>query len=258
MSIITIKTNEGIVLKHIARLLHTTFLEATLMIDEKGIFIQEAREGHTVLIEVWLRKEKFLIFKTAMVSAQDQLIAFALGLVTFKENTDGIRKTDSVTLSVGASDTDTLQILTENTQRSKESLKSVKIKAPKIDGITPPIYDTSNPTVTVIAGEFKRVLADAKKYSKNGLRIMSQKNSMRLIGISGIVSGSQETWGNWIEGEEVVYDEIFPTSRISSMIEVAPITNSVRIYAPSPNMPLKFVADAGSIGTISIYIQPGN
>jgi len=256
---LNIHTSDSIVFKCLSKLLLKNFTEATFMVTEQGIFVQENKEDDTVLIESFLRRDKFDGYIIPKFQNEGQVIIMGFSTKELQQALDGITKTDRIRMYILMDRTDTLCFEITNEAKKKNSSKFILLKKTNICNTTSPAYDDYKPTAVVDSVQFKRAMTDANKSSKQHVRIRAQESGAVMTAPKeSQISNFREIWGNWVEDmvTPVFYDKELSTSRLHGIGDLAPLTKLVRIYACSDGRPLKLMVDACGLGTISIYLQP--
>jgi len=256
-----IGTDEAIVFKCLGKVLLKNFSEGSFMITQHGIFVSENTDDESVLLESLLKREQFTTFVIPTFENQNSTLKLGFSTRDFQQATDGITKTDSYRMYVLASKPNILCILITNDTKKKKCERFIPLRNTKISNVTSPSYQDHLPTATVTSAQYKRSIVEAKKMSKHKVRIKAQKFGAIMESPESQMGGFKETWGT-IEGlteEEqqklMVYHELIATARLHSMAELVQITKTIRIYACSNNKPLRLCANAGSLGSISLYLD---
>lgn len=252
-----ISTTDSIVFKCLAKLLLKNFMDSTFMVTDRGIFIQEGKEGGAVLIECILNRNKFDSFIIPKFQNNNQVIILGFSTKELQQALDGIIKTDHIRMYILQERTDILCFEITNPTKKKNSTKFISLKKTTICDVVSSNYDDHIPTAVPISAQFKRAMTDANKCSKQKVRIRAQETGVVMEpSKESQISGFKETWGTWVEGAPVIYDTELSTNKLHAIGDLAPITKLIRIYACPDDRPLKIMVDACGLGTISIYLQP--
>lgn len=253
-SFLELHTDEAIVFKSISKVLHKNFIDTTLLINQFGIYISENTDDAKVLIECILNAEYFTKFMIPQLE-EGQTIRLGLSTTDFCQATSGITKTDKLKISVIENDYNTLCIQILNPDRGKKVHKFIKLKQVEIKDLCAPQYNNHLPTATIVSSQFKRAMVDANKVSKQKVRIRAQKKGALMENSESQIASFREEWGEWVEGEEVIFDKYLITKRLHSITELSQITKNVRIYATADDsIPMKLSCHAGGLGFIYIYL----
>lgn len=262
--LIRIKTKSGAVFRCLADLLKSAVLECPIFVTREGIILQVSTkdtltQAELVMIEALLKKEEFLMFD---IPETEEGYVCCLGLSTqdFQRATQSIKKTDSVEIGVRSDESQMLFIRIQgNAPGSGTTENGILLKDVTPDNVLAPEYDIENPNVTIMTSEFKKRIAEFKSFVKGAeLRISAQKQGVRISLVSSGTISSTVIWGKWSESQPLTYDGKFPVDRVGLITKLAMVAERIKIYASSPDMPVKFMAEVGGgLGTISIYIQPG-
>lgn len=220
-----------------------------------GIYLSENTEEGNVLIECFLNAQQFLTFNIPQFEDPSSTISLGFSTKEFLQATEGITKTDDFKMYVLAHNTNMLCLDITNAAKKKRSQKFISLKKTTLGNITSPSYNDYKPTATVLASQFKKAVVDAKKVSKQMVRIKAQENGAIMESAASQIGGFKENWGTWIEGVPPIYNECITTTRLHAITELAQITKTIRIYCCADDRPLKISANAGHLGTICIYLD---
>lgn len=255
-NILYFHTDNGMVFKCLSKILNKNFIDAAFMITQRGIFLQENTENHSVMIECLLKSEKFLNRMIPTFEDPDAAISLGFSAKDFKEAVDRIMKTDQLKMYVKESNYSLLHIEISNPSKGTKIFKYITLKKTNPSSVISQNYDDHNPTAVIMASQFKKATTDANKSSKTSIRIRAQQTGILMEGTASNISGFREMFGNWIDGAPEIYDEFLSTAKLHSFSDVAPVAKTIQIYACDDDRPLKISAAVGELGTISFYIQP--
>ena len=252
-------TDESIVFKSLSKLLSKSFIDATFIVSQHGVCIQEALADMTLVVEVILRSQKFLTYRMPTIEREGSVLCLGFSVEDLKNALDRITKTDHFRMYIRADEPHVLHMEITNEAKKSKTHKFITLKSTKLSDVIPPTYVDHQPTVVVACTHFKKVTADAYKNSKVKIRIYAQKNGCMIEGTSSQIRGNQDLFGTWDDKAQIVYDEIISTKKFHSFAEMAiiSVTKTIQIYACAEN-PLRLNADAGGLGRVSLYIQPSS
>jgi len=250
-----ISTDQALVFKCLAKLLLKNFTDSTILIMESGMYLSESTEEGSVLIECFLNSQQFLSFNIPKFEDPSSTISLGFSTKDFLQATEGITKTDDIKMFILAHNTNMLCLEITNAAKKKKSQKFISLKKTTLGNLTSPSYTDHKPTATILASQFKRAIVDAKKVSKQMVRIRAQEHGAVMESAASQIGGFKESWGDWREGLPAIYDECITTARLHAIAELAQITRTIRIYCCSDDRPLKISANAGDLGTICIYLD---
>lgn len=254
---------EARVLKAIAKILEKNFTMATLIVTEQGMFLQEnngdpdKNDPVTVILEVLLKRQKFLRYTIPIIEPPGGELCLGFSTSDLAVQLGGVRKTDQMRMYIIAAVPNILHFEITNLRSTSRSTKSVTLCTTKIGRVVTPPYADHIPTVVVEAASFKQTTTHANKNSKARILISAQDRGIKMESPPQIRPFS-DYFGQWVPDGEVFYQEWLSTARFHSFSEIATanIAKAVQIYACRDGKPLKLTADAGDLGTISMYLQP--
>lgn len=253
--LLDIYTDESIVMKALSKLLSKSFIDATFIVSQHGICIQECVTDMSLVLEVILRSQKFLRYLIPTIDREGSVLQLGFSVEDFKNALDRITKTDHFRMYIRAEEPYVLHMEITNEAKKSKTHKFITLKATKLSDVIPPTYVDHMPTVVVASTHFKKVTADAYKNSKVKIRICAQRSGCMIQGTGSQFRGLEDHFGTWDDKGVVVYDEIISTKKFHSFAEMTPCTKTIQVYANSEN-PLRLNADAGGLGRVSLYIQP--
>lgn len=257
--LLDIFTDESIVFKSVSKVLSKNFIDATFIVSQQGVFLQETLQDMTLVFEMVLRSQKFLRYRMPTIEREGSVLCLGFSVEDLKNALDRITKTDHFRMYIRADEPHVLHMEITNETKKSKTHKFITLKNTKLSDVIPPTYVDHQPTVVVSSTHFKKVTADAYKNSKVKIRIYAQKTGCMIEGTSSQIRGNQDLFGTWDDKGVVVYDEIISTKKFHSFAEMAiiSVTKTIQIYACEQN-PLRLNADAGGLGRVSLYIQPSS
>lgn len=259
-TLVEFRTDRAKVFQAIAKILEKNFIEATFMVTEHGIFLQESNSTGdgtaSIIFEVMLRRQKFLVYTVPIVESPDATVCLGFSTSDFKNALDRIIKTDSFRMYVLASDPEILhlEIISSAGNRTE---KFITLRKTTVGQVIPPNYNDHIPTVVIQPSPFRKATTDANKNSKTQVKISAQTHGLRIEGTGSQIRGLKDTFGKWVDGQPEIYNELISTQKLHSFSEIAVsnIAETIQIYASGDGRPLKLSADAGSLGTVSMYLS---
>jgi hypothetical protein len=254
----SISTREPQVFKSVSKTLYKYFTDSTFMINSQGIYIQEGKEDMSVLFESFFRKEQFDKFIIPKFEDPNATIILGFSTKEMEKALEGVTKTDNLRIYVRTDDTNNLHLHITNESKGKNSYKFIRLKKTKICNIISLSYKDSDPTAVVHGPQYKKGMTEINKAaSKIKVRLRAQENGMIVVPPDNVqISAFREVWGNYIDGQQDIYDEQISTAKLHAVSELASITKNIKIYACGDGKPLKIALNAGQLGTIAIYLQP--
>lgn len=249
-------TTEAIVFKAMSKVLASNFIDATFLITEAGIFIQECSGGGSIIFEAVLRRNAFLGWRLPQINQAGSILCIGFSTADLKTALDRITKTDSFRMYVTSQQPEILR-MEITTRLGVKTEKFITTKKTNLADLIPPSYDGLSPTVVVQSGSFKKTTTDANKNSKPKIRVMAQLTGLIIEGTGSQLRGLKDNYGEWDPKGSILYSEEISTQKFHSFSEMAvqTISKNIQIYAGDVN-PLRLRADAGSLGSVSMYLQP--
>jgi hypothetical protein len=249
-------SDEAMVFKCLSKHLHKNYIDATFMITEHGIFLQENTDKGLVMTECMFKIEKFLYRKIPEFEEKGSIISLGFSTKDLKDALDRIAKTDHIRFYVLVSNYNVLHFEITSPSKGTNIYKFITLKKTSISNITSPNYTDHQPTAVIQGSHFKKATTDAYKNSKTTVRIRAQEFGVLMEGTGSAMRGFSEIFGQWRPGMPEIYNEMLSTPKIHSFSDIAPVAKRVQIYACADDRPLKIMADLGGIGSISFYLQP--
>lgn len=249
-------TEDGMVFKCLSKVLQKNFTNATFMVTEKGIFLQENTEKALVMLECMLKKENFLKYDIPRFETPGSVICLGFSTKDFKEAVDRIMKTDEYKMYILQSNYSILHIEITNPSKGSKIYKYITLKKTEISPVVSADYNDHEPTAVVRAAQFKKATTDANKNSKNRIKIRAQQKGVLLEGTTSQIRGFREVFGDWTDGQNEIYSEYLSTPKLHSFSDMAAAAKTIQIYACADDRPLKISCAAGRLGTVSYYLQP--
>lgn len=264
-NLIQVTLRKGHIIKTIAKIFAKRFASGiiNMMINDKGIFIQESTKDGGLTLELYLKRVEFMRWVIPAVEGNPNAV-FVLGIPVedFKKATQQISKTESVTIRISADNKDSM-IIERSSDVSKldESslMSSFSLQQSELDKVISPNYSGFQPTITMSSHEYTTFATAAAKQSKLNLRVTGQTNSIHVQGNDSTINKLEKIIGMWNPQGAICYDEIIPTGNFNVLSDVSAITTKsnsgiIRIYAID-GKPLRISTSLGSVGHISAYIS---
>lgn len=258
-----IATPEGKVFKCISKILKANFSEASFIVTDTGIFVQEnngdiknPKDPVTVVVEVFLKKEKFSRYRIPKIDGNG-VICLGFSTTDLKDILDRVNKTDQLKIYMYSSCHTKIHFDIVG-KKDTVSTKFLALVKRNLGEVIPPLYVESNPTAVIDSRAYRSTIVDIWKTSKINICIIAQEKAISIEGTGSEIKGQKDVFGTWIQGEPTIYNETLSTSRFHAFSEVSAcsISTMIRIYACPNGDPLRISADAGSLGAISMYVQP--
>jgi hypothetical protein len=267
-ALLDFRMEEGRIMKTVARILEQNFVNATLIVTELGIFVQENNGDKemnipcTIILEVFLKRQFFNYWLMPRIepSAENQApgeICLGISTSDLKKALHQVNKTDSLRVYVLASDHSKLYFDITKSSGGMSSTKWVTLVDNPIGRIVPPTYKDHRPTVVVSAQDYKRITTDANLNSKQKVKFSAQENGILIEGTSSSIRGLRHCIGEWDDSKDIIYSAKLSTQRLHSFSQVSVnnIAKTIQIYVCNNGNPVKLSCQALSLGTISMYIQ---
>lgn len=248
--------SDGMTWKSLSKVMKANLLQATIIIRDTGIFVQEYLEG-IAIFECYLKREKFgSFFIPTFENPESSFILLGINTVAFAKQLDSITKTDSLEIYVLASDVKTIHFEIIKKDGTRTSHRYMPLLDPVISNTVSAVdYQDHLPTCNPLSDRLYKVSVEAAKHSKTQIRIMAQQSAIMIKPGTESNGGFDELFGEWNRSVAPVFNCLISTPRFRSFAEMQKVTTRFIIYA-LPGLPLKMTADVGSLGTCSLYLFP--
>jgi len=242
--------------KSIAKVLRANFLQATLMINQFGIYIQENTENGGTMFEASMQGQLFKMWHIPTFENPESVICLGFDTKDFCEQLESVTKTNNLKIYVLASDVKTLQM--DILGKDGTSHKFISLVNTKPGNLIASDYKEHMPTARVPGLRFSKVGTAAEKQSKLKVRITAQDKGIVVSSTSSTVRGFREDLGDWVDGKQILFDDVFSTARFKSFgwMGKTDVSRFIRIYAVPGGLPLRLSANVGDLGTCSLYLNP--
>lgn len=251
-----IKTQGAYTIKILAELLQNNIKTACFEVDSTGISLCMMDHHRTILIELFLDSENFVIYK---FKPKEKLF-LGINLSHFHKMLKSIKKKDSLQLFINDDSPNDLGIRVipkENNRVTTSYIKIQEIQTLDID--IPKGYDKS---IIVPSTDYQKTIKEMSHIG-NIINVTSKKFVVKFKCNAGGVMKRHVEFGETEDSDDEEddnkneYNQEFDTEQLARITKVAGLSNNVQIF-PKNSLPLLFRSSVGSLGKISIYIKSKN
>lgn len=259
MYLLKIKTKDGHSFKVLSELIQKYVKDGCWMINKQGMFltgVDTKTKNGTKMVCVNLPKFNFTTYK-----CPEEPLMIGMNMVHFYRMLKSIKKKDN-TLTLFIEENDPLKLYIQINQAGEDKKKGI-ISHISITTTRPQIPD--NPTgyndpVIVTAKEFQKV-KQLNKISKL-MELTFNGRTVDLFCNREDVYSKRVTLGDTDDEEEEEeveqldeeYKQTFDSDQILDLVKIANTSNNIQIHI-TPDLPLYFKMNVGSIGNVNVYIK---
>lgn len=249
------KTSDGYSFKILAELLQNNIKTACFEIDQDGIKLCMMDHNRTILINLTMDADKFLIYKYK----PKEKMYLGINLTHFHRMLKSIKKRDSIQLFINDNSITDLGIKVIPKEYNRVTTSYIKIQT--IQNLDIDLPEGYNRPVIVSSSEFQKMCKGLIHIS-NQTSIMSKGFLIRFSSDAGGVMKRYTEFGDTEDTDSdsddsidtPEYNEEFETEQLTRITKLAGLGNTMQIYSKS-NLPLLIKSTIGSIGDISIYLK---
>ena len=261
MYLLKIKTKDGHSFKVLSELVQKYVKEGCWTIDGNGMVLTgvdtKTQQG-TKLIRVNLPKYNFTKYK-----CPQEPLKIGMNMVHFYRMLKSIKKKDN-TLTLFIEEDDPLKLYIQVNQIGEDKKKGI-VGHINITLVRPVIHDEPtgyNEPVIVTSKEFQKI-KQLNKISKTIELSFKNKIIDLFCNKEGVYSKRVSLGDNDddddddetnVDDDEEEYKQTFDSDQILDLVKISNTSNNVQIYI-TPDLPLHFKLNAGSLGTIDVYLK---
>lgn len=260
MIVFKAKTNSGYVIKILTELLQHNIKTACFEIDKNGIKLRMMDYHRTVLLDVDLKAENFMVFKFK----NKEKMFVGINLNHFHRMIRSIKKKDSIQFFIDDDDLTELGfkvIPKENNRKTTSYIKIQDIQHLDID-----LPDGYTKSVLVPASQFQKMCKEMLSISKEIVITSTNKSNINFMCNQGgilkrnVVFGDIDDSSDELssdeeeENSERFFKECFDTSQLCRITKLAGLCSNIQIYL-CKDKPIMFKTKIGDLGVISIFIK---
>lgn len=247
------KTHCAYTIKILAELLQNNLKTACFEIDKNGIKLSMMDHHETILINLSLESENFILYKFK----PKERMFLGINLSHFHRMLKSIKKKDSMQLFIDDDSPNDLGIKVIPKENNRITTSFIKIQS--IQNLSIALPTGYGKPVIVPSSEYQKMCKDMSHIS-NVVCIIAKSFHIKFICNAGGVMKRHVEFGEMSESdddenqEDTEYKDIFDTDQLSRITKIAGLSNNMQIY-PKRRNPLLFKSSIGSLGKISIYIK---
>lgn len=249
------KTHQGYTMKMLAELLQNNSKTGCFEVDETGITLRMMDQHRTVLIDLHLSSENFMIYKFKA----KQKLYLGINLNHYHKMLKSIKKKDSMQLFVTEENPNDLGIKVIPKENNRVTTSFITIQQiQNIDIDLPTGYEKP---VIVPSNEFQKLIKDMAHIGST-VNIISRSFYINFRCNAGGIMKRHVEFGELDDsdddedekdtGEE--YNQDFDTDQLARITKMAGLSSNMQVY-PRDGLPLLFRSPVGDLGKISVYIK---
>lgn len=248
------KTREGYVLKILAELLQSNIKINNFIISNTGINLRTMDSRQTILIDLELQADNFVVYQYKPV----EKMYIGINPAHFHKMLKTIKKRDSIEFFINDDNITDLGIKVIPKENNRITTSFIKIQnSQNLDIGLPEGYGKP---VIVPSGEFQKMtkglshISNETHISSKGflIRFSSESDGVlkRCTEFGEIEDSDQESDDN----KDSDYEDKFETEQLTRITKLAGLSSTMQIYSKTSN-PLLFKSSIGTLGKISIYLK---
>lgn len=249
------KSHSAYTIKILAELLQNNIKTACFEIDENGIQLCMMDHHRTILIQVSLESENFILYK---FRAKEKLF-LGINLNHFHKMLKSIKKKDSLCLFIDDDAPTDLGIKVIPKENNRVTTSFVKIQG--IQTLDIDIPEGYGKPIIVPSSEYQKMCKDMAHIG-SVINVVSKNFHIKFVCNAGGVMKRNVEFGEMGDSDEddeddsniIEYNQEFDTEQLSRITKMAGLSTNIQIY-PKKGLPLMFKSSIGSLGKIAIYIK---
>lgn len=249
------KTHNAYTIKIMAELLQNNIKTACFEIDEEGVKLCMMDHHRTILIQVSLESDNFILYK---FKAKEKLF-LGINLNHFHKMLKSIKKKDSMQLFINDDTPNDLGIKVIPKENNRVTTSFVKIQG--IQTLDIDIPDGYGKPIIVPSAEYQKMCKDMAHIG-SVINVVAKNFHIKFRCNAGGVMKRHVEFGEMGDSDDEEqedehlseYNQDFDTEQLSRITKMAGLSTNMQIY-PQKGKPLLFRSSIGSLGKISIYIK---
>lgn len=250
------KTNQAYILKILAELLQNNIKTAYFEIDASGIKLCMMDYHKTILTDVTLDSENFILYK---YKSPDPKLYLGINLNHFHKMLKSIKKKDSIQLFINDDAPNDLGIKVIPRENNRITTSYIKIQSTQTLEIDIPTG--YGKPIIVPSSEYQKMVKDMTHIG-SVINVLAKDFHITFICDAGGVMKRHVEFGefedsdsdNDSDNDTPIYCQNFNTEQLARITKMAGLSSNMQIY-PKKGLPLLFKSNIGSLGKISIYIK---
>jgi proliferating cell nuclear antigen len=249
------KTHNAYTIKIMAELLQNNIKTACFEIDEEGVKLCMMDHHRTILIQVSLESDNFILYK---FKAKEKLF-LGINLNHFHKMLKSIKKKDSMQLFINDDTPNDLGIKVIPKENNRVTTSFVKIQG--IQTLDIDIPDGYGKPIIVPSAEYQKMCKDMAHIG-SVINVVARNFHIKFRCNAGGVMKRHVEFGEMGDSDDeerdddnlIEYNQDFDTEQLSRITKMAGLSTNMQIF-PQQGKPLLFRSSIGSLGKISIYIK---
>lgn len=249
------KTHNAYTIKILAELLQNNIKTACFEIDDEGVKLCMMDHHRTILIQVSLESDSFILYK---FKAKEKLF-LGINLNHFHKMLKSIKKKDSMQLFINDDNPNDLGIKVIPKENNRVTTSFVKIQ--EIQTLDIDIPDGYGKPIIVPSSEYQKMCKDMAHIG-SVINVVARNFHIKFRCNAGGVMKRHVEFGEMGDSDDEEaednnmpeYNQDFDTEQLSRITKMAGLSTNIQIY-PQKGKPLLFRSSIGSLGKLSIYIK---
>lgn len=245
-------THEAHTIKSLADLLQNNIKTACFEINEDGIRLCMIGQHRKVLINLFLEKENFTLYKFRA----RETMWIGLNLSHFYKMLRSIKKKDALQLFLDSKNPNDLGIKHIPNENNRVTTSNIKIQ--HIQNIQVLLPEGYRKYVIIPSSDYTKMIKDmAHIDGVIGVKSAKSFHIQFVCSNKGVMNrivdfGEEDEEDS--DDEENEYDEEFERDQLSRITKIAGLGTNMQIFVKE-NLPLLLRSNVGGLGKISIYIK---
>jgi len=243
------KTQEAYVIKILAEILSNNIKTGCFVIDENGISLRMMDSHKTILIDVILNAEKFMIYKF-----NTKKMHIGINLAHLFRLIRSIKKKDSIELFIEEKSPTDLGIRVIPKENNRTTTSSIKIQS--IQNLDIDIPTGYSKPIIINSSDFQKMI---KEMSNIGSVVKVSASNYKIefnCNAGGILKRKVQFGENDDDDDDKdafnEYSQDFITEQLCKVNKLSGLGSNIQIYTGKP---LKIISNVGNLGTIDIFIK---
>jgi len=242
------KTEEGYTVKILSELLQNIIRLASFEITPSGVLLRMMDGNRRTLVDIVMEASNFKVYEL-----HSNTMFIGINLAHLHRMLKSMKKKDTLTMSIHASEPDQLRLEVCPKDRSLVTVSYVHIK--QVQNIQTPLPTGYGNPVNIMSAEYQRSMKDLGSIDDK-IRITMYPFAVKFCCSVDKLFSREVLLGESDNVSEVIlFDDIFETEQLMRIQKMSGLGNNLKIYG-TPGQALMMQSDIGGLGTVSIYIKP--
>jgi proliferating cell nuclear antigen PCNA len=243
------KTDNAYQMKIMSELVSNVIKTSFWEISSEGMSLCMFDHPRKTMVTIKLNSDNFHIYNFN----HSENLYIGMNSIHFHKMLKSIKKKDNIELFIDEDSRTDLVIRTIPKDHNRITTSSIKIQP--VQNI-----DISNPTgytksIIIPSTDFQKMIKDLNTIGSDKISITTNGGIIHFTADADGVMKRTVTFGNDTGDDNVVYNSSFSTEQIDRISKIAALSDSIHIFAPTDELPIRIKSNIGSLGSISIYIK---